>query len=203
MGLSMLEPVDAWNPFDLLVERDSSRGANPDLSFRAPGDLVPVVGVVLIPHQPEYGARDRHGEVDAIVEELLGRRPMAAVRLDTELEENRGGLRSPEEIESVIARMDAVITTRMHGMVLSIRRGVPPVAIDAVDGGGKVGRQAATIGWPACLPVEDLTVDRLQGWFEWCLTEEAREETRRCAQRARDLLADAERRLLAEIAGGG
>src|SRR5437870_2003591 len=60
LNLSLLEPLEAWNPFDLLWERDSSARCHPDLALLAPGPRVPVAGLVLIHPQPEYGARDRH-----------------------------------------------------------------------------------------------------------------------------------------------
>ena len=34
--------------------------------------------------------------------------------------------------------MDAVVTTRLHGTVLAIKNGVPPVVIDPIAGGRKV-----------------------------------------------------------------
>src|SRR5436853_7033967 len=33
LDVTMLEPLESWNPFDLLLERDSSRMARPDISF--------------------------------------------------------------------------------------------------------------------------------------------------------------------------
>ena len=33
VNLSMLDSIDQWNPFDLLLERDSSRTCNPDISL--------------------------------------------------------------------------------------------------------------------------------------------------------------------------
>ena len=57
INLSMLQILDEWNPFDLLIERDSSRTTRPDLSFLSPYSNVPVIGLILAHHQQEYGDR--------------------------------------------------------------------------------------------------------------------------------------------------
>src|SRR3990170_1932745 len=57
LNLSMLQPLDVWNPFDLLLERDSSATSRPDISFLSRQASVPVVGVVLVHPQEEYKDR--------------------------------------------------------------------------------------------------------------------------------------------------
>ena len=52
----------------------------------------------------------------------------------------RRELRTAEEVESLIARMDVVLTTRLHGLVLALKHGVPVVAIDPIAGGAKLRR---------------------------------------------------------------
>ena len=44
LNLTMLDTLEVWNPFDLLLERDSSRVMRPDLAFLSQQDRVPVVG---------------------------------------------------------------------------------------------------------------------------------------------------------------
>lgn len=44
-------------------------------------------------------------------------------------------------------RMDAVVTTRLHGMVFALKN-VPALAVDPIRGGAKILRQAEAIGWP-------------------------------------------------------
>ena len=51
INLSMIEPLEVWNPFDLLFERDSSASSRPDISFLSAQGRVPVVGVVEV-HPP-------------------------------------------------------------------------------------------------------------------------------------------------------
>jgi Polysaccharide pyruvyl transferase len=202
VDLTMLEPLDAWNPFDLLLERDSSRTARPDVSFLSRRALVPVAGLVLIDAQPEYGERDRRAVADRAIEALIASRELATVRIDTRLDVNRTGLRSAAEVESLIAKMDLVLTTRLHGMVLAIKNGVPAVAIDTVAGGGKVSRQAEAIGWRTLLGADELTPEALERALDWCLTEEARQEAQVCRDRSVKTLEGAREEFVAAMANG-
>jgi hypothetical protein len=183
VNLSMLEPLDAWDPFDLLIERDSSRTARPDVSLLSPPSSVPVAGLVLIDAQPEYGERDRREVADELIAGALADREIAAIRIDTRLDENSTGLKSPGEVEAIIARTDVVVTTRLHGTVLAIKRGVPPLVIDPVAGGAKVRRQAETIGWPVVFNADAATPSGVAAALDWCLSEEARETARACQAR--------------------
>ncbi|MGE5193888.1 MAG: polysaccharide pyruvyl transferase family protein [Deltaproteobacteria bacterium] len=188
LDLSMLQDLHEWNPFDLLLERDSSVRCRPDLAFLCCQPPAPVVGVVLIHPQPEYGARDVHARANAAIERLIAGREMAPVRIDTRLDVNGTGLRTAAEIESLIARMDVVLTTRLHGTVLALKNGVPAVAIDPVAGGAKIRRQAETIGWPTVLDGETVTEEELSRAFDFCLTQHARDMAKQCAVRANQLL---------------
>ncbi len=201
LNLSMLEPLEAWNPFDLLLERDSSRTSRPDISFLSEQPAVPVVGVILVHPQEEYGSSGRHAAADDAVRRLLGSREMAVVRVDTRMDENGTGLRTPAEVESLVARMDAVVTTRLHGMVLAIKNGVPPVVIDPVAGGAKVARQAETIGWPVVFTADALNDEALRDALDYCLDEEAREKARKCFERAREMVRAVRDEFIAAYAG--
>jgi hypothetical protein len=202
VNLSMLQPLDAWNPFDLLLERDSSARSRPDLVFLSRAPRVPVVGVVLIDSQPEYGPRDLHQAADVAIQRLVASRPLAVVPIDTRLDANRTGLRRPEEVESLIARMDVVLTTRLHGTVLALKNGVPAVAVDSVAGGAKIRRQAEAVGWPVVLAAEALTDGALQKAYEYCLTEEARARARECAHRAAGILKQVRDTFVASLVAG-
>ena len=184
LDLTMIAPLSEWNPFDLLFERDSTRGANPDLALAAGEPRLPVIGVVLVePYAPEFPDRDRQEAARGAVESLLASVPAARVRIDTRLDVNRTQLRTPGEVESLIARMDAVITTRLHGLVLALKNGVPAVAIDPVAGGSKIRRQAEVLGWPAIRSADRLDQDDLRATLQFCLGEEAQRLARRCAER--------------------
>ena len=199
LDLTMLEPLEVWNPFDLLLERDSSATVRPDLAFLAQQRRVPVVGMVLIHPQPEYGERDRHQVANDALRRLATAREMAIVPIDTRLDENAGGLRTPAEVESLIARMDVVLTTRLHGMVLALKNNVPVVVVDPVVGGAKIQRQAKAIGWPLVFSVDDLTDERLQDALDDCLTEQARAEVKACRERAVGQLRDVQEQFLSAL----
>ena len=189
LDVSMDVPLAEWNPFEVLLERDSERGARPDLAFGAPAPVVPVIGVVLVPLQREYGERARHADAEVAIARLTTGRPCVAVAIDTALTNDPDGrdpsaIRSPDEAEALIARMDAVLTTRLHGLVLALKAGVPVVALDPVAGGAKVSRQAEAVGWPLVFTPEQLDPERLDTALDHCLTEAARGEAAACAQDA-------------------
>ncbi len=184
LNLSMLESLDSWNPFDLLLERDSSATSRPDVSFLSQGERVPVVGIVLVHPQSEYKKRAMHQAAHDAIHRLVASREMSAVAIDTRLDANSTGLRSPAEVESLVARMDVVLTTRLHGTVLALKNGVPVVAVDPIAGGAKIRRQAETIGWPLVFTPEALTDEALQKAFDYCLTESARTKAGYCCARA-------------------
>jgi hypothetical protein len=180
LNLSMLVPLDKWNPFDTLLERDSSAGVHPDIVFLSHQTRVPVVGVVLV----EPYSKGATQVANAAIRQLVDSRQMSMVAIDTRLDANSTGLRSSAEIESLIARMDAVVTTRLHGMVLALKNGVPAIAIDPEVGGAKIRRQAEMLGWPVVFNVDDLTEEALQEAFDYCLSEDARAKAKECYQRA-------------------
>jgi len=188
LNLTMLDRLDNWNPFDLLLERDSDCSVRPDMTFLAEPNRVPVVGVILADRQKEYGQRAKHDVANAAIDRLLSSREAAVVNIDTRLDPNRTGLRTAAEIESLISRMDLVVTTRLHGTVLALKSGVPALAIDPIAGGHKVRRQVSCLEWPVCLEAERLTDSELVEAFEFCLTNAARQQARECSQRARQTL---------------
>jgi polysaccharide pyruvyl transferase WcaK-like protein len=162
--------------------------------------LPPVVGVALIHPQPEYGPRDVHRQANAAVQRIIAQRELAAVPIDTRLDVNATGLRTAAEVESLVARMDVVLTTRLHGLVLAIKNGVPAVAVDPVAGGAKIRRQAQTLGWPIVLDGETASDDALLAAFDFCLTAQARELARQCALLATRSLESAEEEFVSFLA---
>jgi len=199
VNLSMLEPLEVWNPFATLLERDSSAATRPDLAFLSTSPSVPVVGIVLVHKQTEY-RNGSHDLANAAVERLMASRPMAAVRIDTRLDVNATGLRTAAEVESLIARMDVVVTTRLHGLVLALKNGVPGVVIDPIAGGAKITAQARKLRWPAAFVADQCTGADLDAAFDWALTAAARATARDCARRARAGLADLRERFLGGLA---
>lgn len=174
LNLSLAGSPADWNPFDVLIERDSRDRTRADIVLAARGRAVPVVGVCLV--EP-YDHADV-ATANAVVERLLGSRELAIVPIDTRLDTNRTGLRTPAEVESLIARMDVIVTTRLHGMVLALKHGVPAIALDPEPGGGKIIRQARALQWPTVFAVDVVTDRDLSDALEFCLTPAAREAAR-------------------------
>ena len=184
VNLSMAEPIRDWNPFDLLLERDSSEASHPDITFDASVDKVPVIGLTLLPPaEAGIGLEARYREASEAAVRLLERRGAARVTIDTGLGSGFGTT-SPMIVTSLIARMDAIVTTRLHGLVLALREGVPALAIEPVPGGGKVARQGMVLGWPAVVQIEELTDAALDDALDFCLSQEGRQKARACADRA-------------------
>jgi UDP:flavonoid glycosyltransferase YjiC (YdhE family) len=110
----------------------------------------------------------------------------APLELDTRLDARDAlACRTAERFTSLIARVDAVVTTRLHGLVLALHAGVPAVALDPIAGGAKVAAQAAALGWPAARTVDEADLPGLAGLLDWCLTDEARARAADCAQGGR------------------
>lgn len=175
------DPVVAM--FDEVIARDAPGApARRDLSAQISAPASPVAGVYLTAGQHEYGERRGHDAVvDGLVTWLTGL-DAALLELDTRLDPRDWRLPTgPGHVSSVLARLDVVITMRMHGLVLALHEGVPAVAVDPVLGGGKVSAQAAALGWPAVIAAEDLTPGTLDRWWRWCLSDEGRDAARALA----------------------
>jgi polysaccharide pyruvyl transferase len=176
VGVSVVDPADpAALGFHEVLARDGG-GAEPrrDLAAERSVPDVPVVGIALAPGQPEYGPRRAHERVEAELTRWLNTRECARVAFDTRLD--LYGWRnptSPAETEALIRRLDLVVTTRLHGMVLALKNGVPALAIDPVEGGAKVAAQARAWGWPALITARSgtpaLPIDELERHWAWCL----------------------------------
>ncbi|GAB4374193.1 MAG: hypothetical protein Kow00121_18270 [Elainellaceae cyanobacterium] len=197
LSLTMLVPLEKWQPFDFLIERDSSRDAHADLVFLTAQPKVPVVGVCLV--EPYPGAVDELA--NQAIYRLLNDREAAIVHIDTRLDTNSTGLRTAAEIESLIANVDVLITTRLHGMVMALKNGVPVVAIDPEAGGAKIKRQAELIGWPAIFVADQLEDQALNAAFDYCLTDEARHQAKNCYEKAIANVEDSRERLIAALNG--
>ncbi|MGP4113610.1 polysaccharide pyruvyl transferase family protein [Streptomyces sp. 4N509B] len=175
VGTSLVDPADpAATGFHTVLARDGRAGAVPgrDLSLRGPAPgRPPVVGVLLTHGQGEYGGRRLHDAVAGTVTDWLAGAACAPVVLETRLDPADGRLcGTAEELLSALERMDVVVTDRLHGLVLALRVGVPPIAVDPVRGGAKVTAQARALGWPAVLPGETVDAKALDTWLRWCLT---------------------------------
>lgn len=199
LDLTLPVPLEEWNPFDLVFERDSSQAANPDLAFLCRQPRVPVVGVCLV--EPYVDGMD--SVANAVIHKFVNSRQMAVALIDTRLDANSTGLLTPLEVEALIARMDVVVTTRLHGTVLALKNGIPAIAIDPEAGGAKIRRQAQTIGWDVVFDVDSVSDTDLQKAFDYCLSVEARQKAKECGDRAIQMATIVREKFLAAMAEVG
>ncbi len=180
VGVSVINPADpAAAGFHRILPRDGGAVRHTDLADPADTTPVPVAGVVLAPGQREYGARRAHDRVHAMLDDWLRTRDAALLPLDTRLDtRDWRHCATPDQFIAVLRRLDVVVTTRMHGLVLAVRSGVPAIAIDPIEGGGKVTAQAAALHWPAILGADEVNGERLDDWWRWCLSGKARDALR-------------------------
>ena len=204
LNLSMLGPERGWHPFAALVPRDGAHGPpRADLALAHQGGLVPVVGVVLV--EQGVGNDDRRLlAARRAIDAVLADRSVAIVTIDTRLDRpNPGGLRTAAEVESLIARMDLVVTTRLHGAVLALKHGVPVVAVDVVDGGGKLTSQMSVLGWPQVFDADTLDPAAFGRAFDDCLRPGARDDAVAAGRRGVTLAGTARGELLAALDPSG
>jgi len=184
VNLSLLQPLEEWNPFHLLFARDSSLVSHPDISFQGKPPTVPVVGVILVHKQKEYGKRALHERAEDMINDFLSRTEAAVVNIDTAIPNNKGLLRTPAAVEALIRKMDLVITTRLHGVVLALKNEIPVIPIDPIAGGAKITQQVRTIGWPFLFNAESLSINSLLAAYKFSLSPDARLQAKKIAERS-------------------
>ncbi|HEV7831522.1 MAG TPA: polysaccharide pyruvyl transferase family protein [Pseudonocardiaceae bacterium] len=184
VGVTVIDPADpSVTGFDRVMARDTvtpdgeaGRGLR-DLSSTVRTGDVPVIGVILAPGQPEYGLRRRHSLVHERLTAWLAEQDCARIPIDTRLDPRdwRHAAR-PDQLDALLRRLDVVVTTRLHGLVLPLRYAVPVLAVDPVAGRGKVGAQAGAWDWPALVVAEALMhgTAELSRWWQWCLSAQGR-----------------------------
>jgi hypothetical protein len=188
-----------WRP-DLSLARPGgpdTAGSPADAAGPGAAGAIPVVGVVMAHDQPEYSDRHRLADAHAVLGQALGLLDVARAQLETRLHPCAPDLcRTPAQVESAFARCDAIATTRMHGLVLALKAGVPAVGVDPVLGGGKVSAQAEALGWPGIARVGETSPEELAGLLRWSLSAEARTMTRDAVTRAQPALDETRARFL-------
>ncbi len=150
VGTSVIDPGEfTVTGFHRVLARDApGRPPTEDLAARAP-DVPPrpVVGVILTHGQHEYGAQRRHAEVAERVTRWLAGKDCARLELETRLDTRDWHLNAtPAQVQSVLARLDLVVTDRLHGLVLALRVGTPVIAIDPVAGARRWRRRRGPAG---------------------------------------------------------
>lgn len=180
VNLTLTKPLSVWNPFDLLIERDSDRAAHPDLTFARKVELKPVVGRCLVKRQREYGDRQKLELAVSQIDGLIARHTLPYIDIATDWPgaKERAVANSTEALSSIISRVDVLLTNRLHGLVFALKNGVPALAIDGIEGGDKLSAQARVLGWPVCLRAGEATEHALDEALAWCLSAEAKEKAR-------------------------
>ncbi len=171
-----------WNPFNVVIARDGMGTGFPDMSFACDQSILPTVGLVLRGHQREYRAENcLHEQAEAYFNNLLNKKKCLVIPIDTKFPRNKFGLRSNEEVETMISKMDVVLTTRLHGAVIALKNGVPAIAIDQVRSGAKVYAGLTKIGWPLVFKADELiTEDQLESAFQYALSPDAKVRAKSC-----------------------
>lgn len=183
--------------FDRVWPRDhGTETVRPDLAFAGDGRLRPVLAVTYTPVQPEY-QHGRHEQVSRTVREWLEARQHSAIELDMDLYAHGRYPRAAQQVESIIARCDVVVSMRLHGSVFALKHGRPVIALDPVATGGKVQRQMDCVGWPCVLLPERVSAATLDDALAFCLSDQARAR----AAGSRDAATRSVQAVLDEIAG--
>ncbi|WP_445281312.1 polysaccharide pyruvyl transferase family protein [Streptomyces sp. DSM 118148] len=173
-GVSVIDPADtAVTGFHEVVPRDGTPApARRDLAAGAPvGALPPVAGLLLSHGQGEYGERRRHERVNERLTGWLAAKDCVRLPADTRLARDDWRLcATAEQFLALVSRLDLVVTTRLHGLVLALRTGTPVIAVDPVAGGAKVSAQAEAVGWPAVIGADALSARILDHWWGWALS---------------------------------
>jgi len=199
LNLSMLDPIEQWNPFDLLYERDSDHRNLPDLTLLSHTQKVPVVGIILSHRQKEYGNRAKHSDINKLINQAVKLKEISVVKIDTSLVNNQYGLRTAGEVESLIAKMDLIITTRLHGMVLALKNEIPAIAIDPIDGGAKISKQAKVLDWPLLYTTDSVTLDNLIEAIDHAMTDYAKIKARECRKKGQKILMKLHKHFIREL----
>lgn len=189
VNLSILSP-NGGEALDCVIGRDGMTFDRPDLTFRRPLSSGALIGLCLARPQDEYGNKSQLRLANERLRALAERAGSATVHIDTEFPVSRNafGLRSLQQFDSLVSRLDAILTTRLHGLVLPLQLGVPVVALDSVRGGGKVAHQAKVIGWPHAFQVECASDADLEAALAFCLTSDGKAAARRSSAYATHLL---------------
>ena len=141
VGVSVINPADpACAGFALVLARDGAAAAPvrdlASLVHPVIPPQVPVVGVALAAGQGEYGARRRHEEVTGRLTHWGAARRAPPVVLETRLDTRDWRLCSTADaFQALLSRLDIVVTTRLHGLVLALQGRHPG------SGGGPGGRR--------------------------------------------------------------
>lgn len=169
IGVSLFEKnhFNFFNPFDHYFAREGGECNYDDVALLAPkypktiskrknNELI--IGVSLRGKQAEYG-------IENCLDELADSSILKAAQ--TIAENNKGRVifienhlirakMEPDKIDAAYAQCDLVITTRLHGSMISLKHSVPFIAIDQIKGGAKLWNILGDKKWPYVYKIEDI-----------------------------------------------
>ena len=156
--------------FDKYLSRDGYDGYpnSLDLALNSLKDLhvqstssqsnKPVLGLCLRGSQREYGQGNcLSNNVQIMIDGVVDHFKFSTQNIDTKLSENQ----SPFEAYDKLGASDIIITTRLHGALLSLARGIPFIAIDQIKNGAKVSQQLQLVDWPFVFQVDEIDCKKL------------------------------------------
>lgn len=184
VNLSLVGKSTNSNPFDAVIARDGPDGGRLDLSIAFQAQSRPVVGLCFAGDQGEYGSLQDRRTAELLLRQVVAMTGATVVPLDTNVSKNSLGLRDGSDFEAVCGRLDAVLTTRLHGMVLALKAGTPVVALDAVVGGAKLSAQSVSLDWPESFVVDQVTEQELSASLRRCLAPGTRDRVQECMSQA-------------------
>jgi hypothetical protein len=145
---------------NFIIPRESPNKTNPELAFEATSNKVLVVGLCLVHFQNPIET-SRHQQTYVAVKKYFKDSGNAIIKLDTlittPIRKNPTNITSISQFESLVRKCDVIITSRLHGLVYSLKNNIPVVAIDPILGGGKVTKQANELGWPVIINGDNLS----------------------------------------------
>jgi len=196
IGVNLTTFEEGLSGFDYLLSRDNFQEKNADIAFAKVVNKIPVVGIVLVDRQKKYGIKQRHLYIRYVITEYFKKGDLAPIWLDTNANLNIMNISNKNQFESIVSRTDLVVTNRLHGVVLSLKNAIPVIAIDPVEGGGKVTAQVKALGWPILISAEEFTEEKLHQTINYCLSNNLQEALIKSQQQAFQSIEDTKNKFI-------
>lgn len=196
IGVSILPKIssDHWNPFDAVLPRDGGINNYGDFAFtpmhKESGKMGNYLGLCLRGEQLEYGNGEcLYKTVDELANRIMAQSGFEVKYLDTRILEDY----NVAQIIKDFRDCKFIISSRMHGLLLSICLNIPCFAIDQIKGGAKVGAEAKRIGWPL---VANINQDGINEFLTNSIQNGVKESTlARCREKISDDIHELEERI--------
>jgi hypothetical protein len=169
IGINLTTFEHGTNGFDFLISRDDMKTSRADIAFSHKINKTPTIGFLLVNRQIDYGIKQRHFYVESVIKEFVEYENILPIWLDTNVNFNSEKINNYQDFESIIRNVDLIISNRLHGLVIGIKNSVPVIAIDPIEGGGKVSMQAKAVNWDILISAEELDLNFLKKMVDYCL----------------------------------